>query len=447
MKRFYQLWSVGLVVKTALAIWLPLSNDECYYWVWGHHPQLSYFDHPGMVGWIFWLGTWLESFGNATRLPGVWIGHVTLLIWAAILRRVMNESALTKWLLFMLFSPFFGLGSLVVTPDIPLLFFWSLSLWILLKTIGKGSPQLYAALGLSLGLGFLSKYMIVIFVPTALIWLGASGEWRKIQWRWVPLTILLGLISCLPVFIWNAGHDWVSFRFQLDHGLQSEVWDWTWPFEYFGGQLLILFPLTVWCALRKRPAPNLTFLSYFAWTPLVFFFLTSFKAHVEANWPIMAHPAFLALAFVNFPNSRLLKITLGVWIVAHVALIAEIEHHWLPVDATQLKTYEFTHFDVFLPDAQRSDQPFYLGSYQAAATVSYKLRRQFYKIEGLNRRDFYDFIPESRPSRDSFLLGCENDQGLPEGVLKAGYREVSSVKLSSEFRVVEVKRIAQDSDR
>jgi hypothetical protein len=303
-------------------------------------------------------------------------------------------------------------------------------------------------------LGFSSKYMIVIFVPTALLWILMSRQWKRIDWRWMPLLILSGAIMSLPVFIWNMQHDWASFRFQLGHGLQSEAWDWTWPLEYLVGQILILFPTTIWCVLRQRKgqrggkAPG--FLLYFALAPLLFFFLTSFRAHVEANWPIMAHPAFLTLAFFAFTGSRLRKATLAIWILAHVLVFTEVIHHWLPVDPTQLKTYEFVHFDGFLPRASESvsgGSDVYLGSYQAASFVSYKLRRQIYKLDGTNRKDFYDFVPESHPKHDRFLFGCETLQGLPEWAIKAGYHEVKSTKISDEFRWVEVERVAQAPDR
>ena len=461
MRRFYQVLLIAFVVKTILAIWLPFSNDESYYWVWGHHPQWSYFDHPPMVGWIFWLGTWFESFGNSARLPGVWLGFLTLLIWNKILEPFLHEKKRTFWLIFMLASPFFGLGSLIITPDVPLLFFWSLSLLLLLKCLEKPSALMYAALGAALGLGFCSKYMIVVFVPTAISWLAFTRARKQVQWHLLPLTAVFGLTFCLPVIYWNSQHDWASFRFQLNHGLDSEKWNPGWPLEYFGGQILILFPTVVWFAARglihqtdrksaRDETRSTSFLHFFGWFPLAFFFYTSFKAHVEANWPIMAHPAILSLALVSAPNSKILRATAALWLTVQILVLTEVAHHWMPVDPRHLKTYEFTHFDVFIPEIEKH-KPFYLGSYQSAAAVSYKMRQQTgnetYKLNGLNRRDFYDFVPASLPKSDSFWMGVEKDQPLPEWALKVGYRERQAYPLNDEFRVVEVERIAQDSHR
>lgn len=446
MSRFYQIWFIALVIKSALAVWLPFSNDEAYYWVWAHHLQLSYFDHPPAVGWLMWLGTFLESFGNAARLPGVWLGHFTLLIWNQILKPFLDEKREAWWLIFVLLSPFLGLGSLIITPDVPLLFFWSLSLFLLLRLLEKPSVLLYAALGASLGLGFCSKYMIVLFVPTALLWIFWSGKWRNVRWAYVPVTIIVGLAFCFPVLYWNMQNDWASFRFQIDHGFRSNEWNLLTPLEYIGGQLLLLFPTVVWLALRRREPKEARFLHFFGWVPLAFFLYSSLKAPVEVNWPIMAHPAIFALAFLNAPDSRALRVTVGIWLVAGLIVITEVIRHWVPVDPKLLKTSEFTRFDVFLPHMEK-DAPVYLGSYQAASAVSYKLRKQYYKLGGMNRRDFYDFISESYPAEGkTFWIGCETHQELPKWINVENF-ELREVPLNEDYRMIEVKPRAQTTDR
>jgi 4-amino-4-deoxy-L-arabinose transferase-like glycosyltransferase len=437
-----KIWWLALAIKIVIAVWLPFANDESYYWVWGHHPQLSYFDHPAMVGWLFYLGTFLERFGNAARLPGVFIGHLTLLIWIDLLSPYLEERRKKWWLLFLAVSPFLGLGSLILTPDIPFLFFWSLSLWILLRAVASRRALDYALLGLSLGLGFFSKYLIVLFIPCALLWLGVSGKWRRVDWKKLPLTIVIGLLFCAPVLIWNLQNHWASFAFQLTHGLESETRNAIWPLEYFGSQIGILFPIAVYFAVRRKSAPGTSFLQIFGWFPLAFFFYTSFRARVEGNWPMMGHPEILALAFLNANHSRWLRGQWVLWTTVTTLIFIQVLRPWIPVNEKKLKTYEFTHYDVFLPiAAERKD--LYMGSYQEAAAVSYKMRRQIYKLAGMNRRDFYDFTPQSHPTGDSFVVGAERWQPLPPWVLEAGYEIVSERVISDEFKLIEVRRKRQ----
>src|SRR5262245_33285905 len=47
----------GLVaILIGIKIWsllkVNLVSDEAYYWMWGQHPELSYFDHPPLNAWM-----------------------------------------------------------------------------------------------------------------------------------------------------------------------------------------------------------------------------------------------------------------------------------------------------------------------------------------------------------------------------------------------------------
>ena len=399
-----------------------------------------------MVGWLFSIGTLFESLGNAARIPGVLLGHCTFLIWNRILSPYLDEKRQAWWLAFVLLSPLLGLGSLIITPDVPMVFFWSLSLLVLLRLLEKPKPSLYAALGVTLGLGFCSKYLIVIFVPTALAWLVVSGEWKKLKFQYIPLTIVTGLLACFPVLYWNYTHEWASFAFQLDHGLVSEKRNPMWPVEYLAGQLGLIFPIVAWLALQRREPREARFLHWFAWAPIAFFLYTSIKARVEANWPIMAYPAILSLAMINAKSLKPIVATMIVWGTALLIVVSQVVHPWLPIDENKLKTSEFHRFDVFAEEAAKNDK-LYLGSYQMAAAVSYKLRRQFYKIGGMNRRDFYDFTPQSMPTHDRFSVAKEKTHSLPAWITEQGYTAISSRDVGSEFEIVEVERRAKDSDR
>lgn len=445
MKRFYQIWFFALILKTALAIWVPFSNDESYYWVWGHHPQLSYFDHPPMVGWLFSIGTLFENLGNGARLPGVWLGHLTLLIWSKILSPYLSIKQMCYWLTFILLSPFFGLGSLVITPDVPLVFFWSLAILLLIRTLQFPTISNYFFLGATLGLGFCSKYMIVLFVPIALLWIIVAKKQSLINWRFLPLTIFAGLLFCFPVLYWNYQHDWASIQFQLNHGLKSEKWNPLWPGEYLLGQIFILFPTVVWLTLRKPKHSETLILHFFGWLPIAFFFYSSFKAHVEANWPIMAHPALLSLAFINAPDSKALRRTAYLWATVSLLAISEVIHHWFPIERDKLKTAEFSKFDIMLPLVQ-SDRKLMFGSYQMASAISYKTRQQFYKVGGMNRRDFYDFVPQSFPDYGRISIAAEVEMPVPEWVWKKGFVRGQVKQLSPEFHTIEVER-AKDPSR
>ncbi len=105
------LYFSSLLIKLVIAAVVPLSFDESYYWVWSKNLQLSYFDHPGMVAWLFRIGNIFEQLGHAVRWPAVILGHLTILVWINILKKLtFSDNKIFIWVLVCLFSPLLGPG-------------------------------------------------------------------------------------------------------------------------------------------------------------------------------------------------------------------------------------------------------------------------------------------------------------------------------------------------
>lgn len=45
-----------VLLKIVYGVVVPPNGDEAYYWLWGGHLQLSYYDHAPMVGWTSAVG-------------------------------------------------------------------------------------------------------------------------------------------------------------------------------------------------------------------------------------------------------------------------------------------------------------------------------------------------------------------------------------------------------
>jgi 4-amino-4-deoxy-L-arabinose transferase-like glycosyltransferase len=435
MNRIAKVWLLTLAIKLCLSAFIPLSADEAYYWFWGRHLEWSYLDHPPFVAWLFFLGEPFYGIGHAVRWPAVLLGHLTFLVWLKILEPILNGRQRLWWVSLALVSPFIGVGSLIVTPDIPLLFFWALSLLALLRGLETGRARWYAALGCFLGLGFCSKYPIVLFVPAAFLWLAFGRRLARIRWVCVLLTIALGLIFSFPVLYWNYQHDFVSFRFQLAHGLGGEVWEPQWTIEYLLSQIGIIFPTILYLALRTWPRREADFLEYFAWFPMLFFLWSSTRGHVEANWPSVAYAPFIALAVINARKETLLKWTLAIWLFAIVIAASDLAFHWLPIP----KLHEYAQYDPFVPIAM-SHTPLYVDSHQMAAELSYKTGRDIYKLRGLRRKDFFDFLDGSRPRAETIFL-LLGSRRFPMELLESGYGIISARPVAgSEFVLFELRK-------
>ncbi len=427
---------LSLPFKLILVALLPLTNDESYYWVWSQNLQLSYYDHPPIVAWLFWLGEQVRWVDGMVRWPGVVLGHVTIGLWLLLLRPILTEEQRFYWLLLALFSPLIGGTHLIVTPDLPLLFFNALSLLLLVRWMKQREPLVAALLGVAMGLGFSSKYVMVLFPLSLLPVVLWQRESRQLLARHWPLLLMGGLLGTAPVWIWNYLNDFASIRFQAEHGL-GRSWKPRWSLEYIGVQLGVIFPVILYWALRAR-GPSLRLFHFMAWVPLIFFFATTTRGYVEANWPIVAYPPLFVLAVAALPaNRRSLQVTLGVWILFLSGMTALILNP--PTWSRPLKLREFHQFDAVLQDVKEIE-PLFARSYQMAARLHFELGRPVYKLKGMNRRDFYDFLPSSDPQTSEFYLLAEKQDKLPAIYRERGFVVLERKGVASGFELWKVGR-------
>lgn len=455
------IWLWALVAKLVLATLLPLSNDEAYYWVWSHNLQLSYFDHPPFVAWLFKLAHPLEFLAGHTgalRIPAVVLGHLTLLIVIKLLEGVVSPVQQRNVLLVLLLSPFFGIGSLIVTPDIPFVFFWAFALLCFRDHLKTPSIINATALGAALGLGFCSKYLVVVFVPIAVAYMIRHRLWHLAKPRYLFPIVLTGVLFCSPVLIWNFQNDWASFRFQLGHGLDKEAIGLRQQFnqltDYAGGQLAILSPLVLLTFWQSAEPRSLSFLRWFGWGSILFFAWTSLRSPVEANWPIAGHLSLLTIAAIAdaapresgfFPPRFLSRAMMFVWGLATATIVFQSTRPAEPlfgVEADRLKTYEFVRFKELEPLVSRyssEEVQFFASSYQMAAALSVSLKKNIGKLKGINRVDFYDFHESGVPIADNFVVALETQWPWPQWLEEAGYKETEREKFGR-FELVSFQR-------
>lgn len=436
MTKLLKIFWLSLAIKLLLTALIPLTNDEAYYWVWSQHMQLSFYDHPPFVAWLFWLGQAVGLHGGMVRWPGVLFGHATLFVWLLILRPFFDDEKRIYWLLLALLSPLVGGTNLIVTPDLPLLFFFALSLWAFYQWRKDPRLQWSLAFGLSMGLGFTSKYVMVLFPLALLPLVLLSRPVRQTFFRQFGWILLGGIVGTTPVWLWNIMHDFASIKFQTDHGLGRTHWKTSWTIEYVLAQIGLIFPIVLYWALRaRRQLPTIFHL--LAWVPLIFFLCTTSRGYSEANWPIVAYPAIFALAASSVPrNSRSLQITLVIWgfFLTGLATVVILQPSW----AKATKFREFHQFDAVIAAASNLE-PLYARSYQMAAKMNFELQRPVYKLKGMNRKDFYDFLAQSDPQTKNYYLAVEKGDILPLSYSLRGDKVVEIRPVDEHFEIWRVE--------
>ena len=269
-KRILHVLLFSFFIKCLIGGFLPLSPDEAYYWIWSHHLQLSYYDHPPFVSWLFLLGQPLESLASFVRFPGMAMAHVTLLLWILLLKDLLSPKQLMTFTILSLLMPFVGPAGLIITPDTPMLFFWVACLLAMKWLIKTEKPLFALLLGICFGLGFCSKYPIVLILPILIYWLWVEKGLRKQSLQWIVLGSLGALLSSFPVWFWNLTNDLQSFGFQLNHGLGDGGLRPKYLWHYISAQVGLIFPTIFYFAWKARnSAPR--WLIAAAVFPLAFF--------------------------------------------------------------------------------------------------------------------------------------------------------------------------------
>ena len=201
-----------------------------------------------------------------------------------------------------------GVGTVIMTPDSPLLFFWTATLWAMARIAAGGSGLWWLVAGVAGGLALDSKYTALFLWVGVGLWLLAVPAVRPWLRRWQPwAACVIGLVLFTPVLAWNVAHGWAGFARQ-----GGRVNDWHparaigFLAELLGGQIGLATPL-VWVlcmaglgvsiarAWRRRD-PGWSLLVALSLPPIVVFVQHAIGDRVQGNWPAIIYPALAVAA-------------------------------------------------------------------------------------------------------------------------------------------------------
>lgn len=332
-----------MAVRLVVAGAAPLSPDEAYYWVWSRALAPGYLDHPPMVALWIWAGTALAGDGAlGVRL----LGPISALVgaWLLVLagqdlfgdrRRGLIAALLLNATLLL------GIGTVTMTPDTPLIFFWTLALFGLARLLATGNGLWWSLIGGACGLALDSKYTGVLLPVGILIWLvwvPSLRVWLRRPGPWVAAGLALLLFA--PVLDWNSRHDWVSF---VKQGGRTGDFQITRAAQFLGellaGQfglatpvIAVLFGIGMVRVDRARD-PVGRLLACLIWLPAMVFVQHAFGDRAQANWPAIMFPALALVASGIAPRWQIPGAALGIGLCAMVWVQATIAPIALPMRA------------------------------------------------------------------------------------------------------------------
>lgn len=225
---------IGLIFRTVMALYLYPGYDEAYYYLYSQNLDWSYFDHPVFVALTTGFGVWLTGEVNqfTIRLGTLLLYTASLFILYLTSKKLFNHDTALLTLIIASIIPIFQVAFGVLTlPDVPLIFFWSLSILLLVdeffppsvsKEKDNYTPSYrLAILGILIALACLSKYHGFILGLGIIGFCGSCQKYRcALTSPWLWLGVGLFLLTLFPLWYWNLQHDWISFRFQLSGRFQ-----------------------------------------------------------------------------------------------------------------------------------------------------------------------------------------------------------------------------------
>lgn len=394
-----------------------------------------------MIAWLIFLSEKITVFlpfpELSLRFLGIAMHQMTTWFIVVIYQRIRGYSTI-GWddisvLCLILFHPLLGIFQILQTPDIPLLFFWSLSTLCFFDLLSKKTTLQFFKLGLCLGLGFSSKYMIVLWGLSFIILFLISFRRQDLRFLLRSRNIGAGLcglfIASAPVWIWNYQNDWMSFKFQLSHGFEAKGFESHWVYDYLagvfilGGTYFMCISRRAFLMLQHSQKLMMSFVLIQFFLPILFFLNSSFHAPTEVNWPIMGYMC-LPIILVVIPRSKKwLYGAIGVSSAVTVVLCTMFSASWIKIPQIE----QMKELKALGQRITADTHPLYTCQYQTAAVLNFYSRFPVLKLQDCSRYDFYDSKIEFANTHETFFLYKHDGQDIP-----VIYRPVTMQLISKE---------------
>ena len=441
---------VAALVRLLFAALLPLFPDETYYWDWSRHLASGYFDHPPAIAHLIRVGTSLAAlFGAgpspfAIRFFPVIAGSTAGLFTALIAKRLGGGAAARSAAIVFAVMPLAATGLVLATPDAPLLATSAGGLYFVVRALqsspgSRASTGHWCVAGILLGLAFTSKYTSILLPLTLTAAVLVRPSLRaRLREPGPYLACIVATLVFLPVLHWNWAHDWISFRFQIQHGLGTPSGSaLTRELNLIGGQLGLVSPIlfalaasAVWRTLRHRADDARFALAMVATGSWIFFAWSAVRRPVEANWPAPSYvPAIALLAALIPASDRWMRRGIALAGVLVAIIYGHALHPMLPLPARRDPVARSAGWEGVAARVQQARVALgprtFVGAdrYQEVSELAYHLpdRPQAFCMCITGRHNQYELWPTFSSVamlNDNLALALDETPGVPDTVIR-----------------------------
>jgi 4-amino-4-deoxy-L-arabinose transferase-like glycosyltransferase len=412
------LWLVLNLLQAALST---LTEDEAYYWMYSHAPDWGFFDHPPMIALFILAGQWLGGELGLRLLTVLAQVSSLLLLWQLVREHWPQPHKPGLFFAIAFSILIFQVYGFIATPDSPLLLFTALFLLIYRRFSIQQSWMNMLLLGASSAFLLYSKYHGVLLIGFTIL----SNPRLLLRWE-LYIAGIIGICLFSPHLWWQYSQDFPSFRYHLVERMQQ--FKWWYVSEFIINMALVYNPLlwpALWKALKytnyKDPFNRALLFNLAGF--FLFFFLSTFRGHVQPQWTVIAAIPMLLLLYTGSYQDihrtryllRTFYIVLPIVLVARSLLIWE----WLPLPnqffrpeafAEQVKALAGNRHVAFSRSYQRASlYAFYSGDTAVFSAGTYKSRRSQFdlweKEQAMHLKPILWMGGQSNPERTFFTLG------------------------------------------
>ncbi len=300
-KQIFILIGFFTLIRLVIAPFFGLGVDEAHYVLYAKYLDLSYVDHPPLVGWVH--APVFYIFGTnefLARIPAVLIFAATsYCAYVFILRITQSKNLALLSVLALNCSFMLNVLGLMLLPDSFLLLFVFLLIFISEKILAEKKPLDFVLLGVLFGLMGLAKYTSILFVPPLIIFYLVKKRYDILFSPYMFLAAVIAFAMITPVIYWNMTHDFISFRYQGGHvfgTLSTSIKNFAESLAaQFGAYSPFLFIVAFYGFFKSLRSKSvyLTLAVLFGGTIIAFFLFTSFYERTLPHWPGVFYLLFI----------------------------------------------------------------------------------------------------------------------------------------------------------
>jgi dolichyl-phosphate-mannose-protein mannosyltransferase len=326
MKQVKPYWSIILVLAAAKFV-LPfilqspvyeLHRDEYLYYEQGQHFALGYLENPPLLSWLGMISSWLGGSSFWIKFWPCLFGAFTVII-TCLLTAELGGKAFAQFIAgFSILGGAYMRMFFLFQPNAPEIFFWTLSIYFLVRFIKNKERRFLFAFVISISLSWWSKYSVAFLVAAIFIALLFSAHRLIFLKKQTYAALLLGLILILPNIAWQYYHKWPLVHHMRE--LQDRQLQFLSPLDFIKDQLLYLVPVVfIWIAgliwLFKNKQWRFIFWAY------LFVIILLLIGRGKSYYSMGIYPSLLAAGAVAWENFSSKKIWLRYAVVTLITFL------------------------------------------------------------------------------------------------------------------------------